>query len=631
MKKCLVLGWWWSTILAGLLSFFQQCSYGFVQPENHVKVRLADLRMSDTKEEEGTLGILDGGKSFSQPDMGAYSSGYSTVFNEQRCQLCEPSFGTIPNDIQGTYYRSGPSMFTAGSIIPPKTSIVQPKVQPVPDGQDMDRMVPHPFDADGALLAITINSVGEVISRLRYVRTNAFNNERRKGLRMYKAMDSTRELGKSDLFSPTFKHHLEPGLNKKRKNTSNTRALYWGKKLITMWEGGLPYKLDDLALSTEGRSQLGGVLKESDPLGGSSVYDSRTNKMLFYCNRQDRTSSELLIHEFNAKFRLEKTIETELPGFALLSGFAATERYYIFVQPPVTANTMQYLLSKEPGKTLQLEDGPSTLHLISRDSSKGTISVEIPYNGISDADLQFINAFEDDDGNIVFDAIRMDSRTIDEKAPQYPWATSLQDFSSKTAKRDLVRYTVRKGSGVSKEVLLDQQCYFGVINPAGSCQKHQYIYVAVGAMGKEVAPPQGIGKFDTRTGEMIHTWMPESYEFCGEPMFAPSTDEDAGLEEDDGYILTVLYNGKMRESELIILSAKDLSLQTRIPLGISAAHGLHGCFSKGDDFKADEINRRAKLADKMESRGNMWNEVKSDFSGLGLRLDDWEDYFGDIL
>jgi len=45
----------------------------------------------------------------------------------------------------------------------------------------------------------------------------------------------------------------------------------------------------------------------------------------------------------------------------------------------------------------------------------------------------------------------------------------------------------------------------------------------------------------------------------------------------------------------------------------------------------EEIDRRARLADKMEGRGNMWNEVKSDFSGLGLRLDDWEDYFGDVL
>jgi hypothetical protein len=27
----------------------------------------------------------------------------------------------------------------------------------------------------------------------------------------------------------------------------------------------------------------------------------------------------------------------------------------------------------------------------------------------------------------------------------------------------------------------------------------------------------------------------------------------------------------------------------------------------------------------------MWNEVKSDFSGLGLRFDDMEEYFGDFF
>ena len=62
-------------------------------------------------------------------------------------------------------------------------------------------------------------------------------------------------------------------------------------------------------------------------------------------------------------------------------------------------------------------------------------------------------------------------------------------------------------------------------------------------------------------------------------------------------------------------------------------HGYHGCFSATEEtgWTAEEIDRRAKLADKMESRGNMWNEVKSDFSGLGLRLDDIEEYFGDFF
>ena len=141
-------------------------------------------------------------------------------------------------------------------------------------------MVKHPFEADGGVLGVTFSGNGTATVRFRYVRTIAFTNERRKGQRLYTGMDSTRELGfdiaqglGNDLHSPMFRHHLLPGLNKKRKNLSNFRAIYWGKRLLSMWEGGQPYKMDGLALSTEGRSQLGGVLLEKDPFGSKMVID----------------------------------------------------------------------------------------------------------------------------------------------------------------------------------------------------------------------------------------------------------------------------------------------------------------------------------------------------------------------
>jgi all-trans-8'-apo-beta-carotenal 15,15'-oxygenase len=151
-------------------------------------------------------------------------------------------------------------------------------------------------------------------------------------------------------------------------------------------------------------------------------------------------------------------------------------------------------------------------------------------------------------------------------------------------------------------------------------------------LGADVAPPQGIAKLDIDTRQ-TEVWIPKEYEFCGEPMFASR--ENASPEEDDGYILSVLYNGKSKESELIILRADAVAVGpiTRLPLGMRVPHGMYGCFTNAEEanWSADEIERRAKLADKMESRGNNWNEVKSDFSGLGLRLDDFEEYFGDIL
>lgn len=47
------------------------------------------------------------------PDMTAFSNGYKTVFNEISCALAEPTVGSLPLDLAGTYYKCGPAMFSA--------------------------------------------------------------------------------------------------------------------------------------------------------------------------------------------------------------------------------------------------------------------------------------------------------------------------------------------------------------------------------------------------------------------------------------------------------------------------------------------------------------------------------------
>jgi len=538
-------------------------------------------------------------------------------------------------------------MFSAGSIAPPKTSIIQPREgAPVPDGQNPKRMIQHPFEADGGVLGVTFPGDGSATARFRYVRTIAFTNERRKGQRLYRGMDSTRELGYgiaegvgNDIHTPLFRHHLQPGLNKKRKNTSNTRAIYWGKRLLSMWEGGQPYKLDSLALSTEGRSLLGGVLEEQDPFGSKMVIDTVKDRALMYRIIQDSKSSQLTTFEFNSDFRLveegdEGKYTIDLPGLAILSDMAATANYALFVQPAVSTS-MQFLFNKEPGKVVSTERAPAILHLVPRvGSSKEPLSLEIPFDGVVEANLQFCNAYEEG-SKIVFDAIRLDGskklkQARSSSTTEWPFVASQEDYNEKASNRSLWRYEVDLNSGtVNKRKLTDMQCYFGGVQPSSTTRKHSHIFMAIGGLGEDVAPPQGIARFDCNSGS-INSWIPEAFEFCGEPMFAPKTNP---LSEDDGYILTVLFNGISEQSELVLFESTDISAGPvcRIPLGIGIPHGLHGCFTDSEEatWSFDEIQRRAKLADKIESRGNLWNEVKSDFSGLGLRFDDMEEYFGD--
>lgn len=263
-------------------------------------------------------------------------------------------------------------------------------------------------------------------------------------------------------------------------------------------------------------------------------------------------------------------------------------------------------------------------------------TIPIPTDPISDSDLHFCNAYEGDDGTVVFDAIRSDSNKVSSAAKSWPWASTIDEYEKSSSRKSLWRYTVNVSSGnVSKERITDKQTYFGIINPSKNTQRHRYVYAAVGSDGNnKVSPPQGIIKVDTENKD-TQTWYPEEFEFCGEPMYAPRKGDDANSKEDSGYILSVLFNGIKKESELIVFEASEIGEGpiSRIPLGIAIPHGLYGVFASNEEcnWSAEEIERRAKLADKMESRGNMWNEVKSDFSGLGLRLDDFEEYFGDIL
>jgi all-trans-8'-apo-beta-carotenal 15,15'-oxygenase len=628
----------------------------------------------------GTIEVLS-----KLPDMEAYSNGYKTRMNEVSFQRCIPTTGKVPNDLVGTYFRSGPAMFSAGSIVPPKTSIVQPRQPPVPDSTDSDRMVRHPFEGDGAIVAITFGpessndersesidssplvsssssstttSDMEVSMRYRFVRTIGFTAERKKGARSYKGMDITRNIGAgigNDMPIPAFRHHLLPGLNKYRKNTSNTRAIFWGKRLFSMWESGLPYKLDARACDTEGKSRFGGaVQRDEDPLGGRMVVDSVTNRAIFYGIQHGIKSSKIITYEFDSSFKLLRggRIEFDVPGFALLTDFAVTSSYVVFVQPDVSVrNSIEYTIgSKDPGTALTIGNGPAQLHLLPRlGSNKQQKTIKIPIDKIDDAldiNVHFINAFESiDKSEVTIDLIRSSDKDMKKgstKELKWPWGRTLDEYQSYASKKSLWRYIVNVSAGtIQKQLLTDQHCYFGTINQQRSAQSYNYIYMNVGSAveNNKASPPQGIAKYSTSSFKM-DVWMPQPYEFCGEPLYARrelngndggTTNDDK--DSDDGYVLSILYNGKIDESELIILNANNIASGPicRIPLGIAIPHGHFGCYESGVIWSSEEIERRAKLSDKIESKGNRWNEVKSDFSGLGLRFDDMEEYFGDFF
>jgi all-trans-8'-apo-beta-carotenal 15,15'-oxygenase len=685
------------------------------------------------------------GSDLDLPDMMAYSKGYQTVFHEIPFHVCHPpSYGIIPNDMKGTYYRVGPAMFSAGSMMPPPTSIVQPKELPTPDGRNQERMVQHPFDGDGAILGITfapkyhpptnpmekkdeeeddqsnrndwddetsrnsMKKVGnddnpkekeydmEVSLRYRFIRTVGFTKEQKKGSRIYRGMDLTRSIYNpigNDIPIPFYKHHLLQGINKLRKNTSNTRAIYWGKRLFTLWEGGQPYKIDDRSCYTDGKSRLGGALqKEEDLLGQKMCYDPLLHHAIFYGIQHQHPiqSTTITTYEFDSTFTLIQSNgrqQYNIPGYAMMHDMIITKHYMIMIQPDVTiSNPMEFFMTKDPGKVLSINpNGGGIIHLFPRSSAtKQTYqTIRIPPNHqYTEANIQLIHAYEDDDDNdndtIIIDCIKSQypiTSSTSATTLLWPWGRTLQEYQSLTTKKALFRYTIhiKTNQLIDQLLLYDTHCYFGTINPQYHIQKYSYLYMNIGRCGTHNVPFQGICQFNVKNGT-VKQWIPESYEFCGEPMYAPKVTSPTSSDqhpittaakevddEDSGYIISILWNGRDEYNEILIFSASDIAKGpiTRIPIGGPSSqnpldrktadatttttvpnitpnkyiipHGHFGCYVPNVSWSADEIERRVKLSNKIESRGSLWNEVKSDFSGLGLRLDDIEEYFGDFF
>ena len=113
-----------------------------------------------------------------------------------------------------------------------------------------------------------------------------------------------------------------------------------------------------------------------------------------------------------------------------------------------------------------------------------------------------------------------------------------------------------------------------------------------------VSPQAGVLKTDCDEPAGSQIWLPEPHEFCGEVLFAPRGGADGGsADEDDGYLLTLCFDGKRGTSSLLVLDAKRVSDGPicRLPLSDDASasslpddaqiagpgHGLHAAWLPG--------------------------------------------------
>lgn len=474
-------------------------------------------------------------KSYSKQE---WLQGYQSQPTEYNYQI-ENIRGEIPLNLEGTLFRNGPGLL------------------------DINGMpIHHPFDGDGMISAITIKD-GKAHYRNAYVKTQAFLEEQAEGKILYRGVFGTQKPG--GIFNNIFDLRL--------KNIANTNVIYWGNKLLALWEAAEPHRLNPQNLETIGIDYLDGILSSGDAFAAHPRIDSHCDlddgqPCLVNFAIKPGLSTNIVLYEINPQGKLLRKYEHVTPGFAFIHDFAITPNYCLFFQNAVTYNPLPYLFGlKGAGECVNFQpDKPTKILVIPRQSPHTPVKVLEVNAGFI---FHHANAFEADNG------IYVDSVCY-KNLPQVDPSSSYQGVDFETLDPgQLWRFKLDLDKEeVEKEIVESRCCEFPAMNGDRQGREYRYLYLGAADHPTKNAPLQAILKIDHQTGDrQFYSFAPHG--FVGEPVFVPKPDATA---EDQGWILTLVYNGQRHASELVILAAENinqgpiatLQLQHHVP------YGLHG-------------------------------------------------------
>lgn len=505
-------------------------------------------------------------------DRAQWQRGYRSLKQEYDYWIDEVE-GEIPPQLTGTLFRNGPGLFDI-------------------NGQPIH----HPFDGDGMVCAIAFQN-GRAHFRNRYIRTEGYVAEQQAGKILYRGVFGTAKSGGwlSNLF------------DLKLKNIANTNIIYWGGKLLALWEAAEPHRLDPAALETYGLDYLDGVLQPGDPFGAHPWVDpggeTGTPRLINFSIKTG-LSSKITVFEFDPSGKLLCQHAASVPGFCFIHDFAITPNYSIFFQNPVHFNPLPFLagvrsaaecIQFQPTKATKIiliprkgegdgetgrrgdgEQTPSSFmgHPSSLPSHSSLLS-PLLFETHSGFVFHHANAFEDGD-EVVIDSICYESLPSVEPGSDFRDV----DFAALDPGQ-LWRFRVNLITGEIRRYMLEGRCCeFPTLHPARVGRSHRFLYFAAAHAPTGNAPNQAIVKVDVESSDR-QLWSAAPWGYVSEPVFVPRHPNHAQLvgAEDDGWILTMVLDARSDRSAIVILNAHDLRQVARLNLKHHVPYGLHGSFT----------------------------------------------------
>jgi len=473
----------------------------------------------------------------SEPAEAVFRS-YETVAEESDQDLTIVE-GEIPGDLRGVLYRNGSGRMERAGVF-----------------------YGHPFDGDGMVSRFAFTHLG-IHYRNRFVRTRGYVEEEIAGRILYRNFGTNIPGGiLKNLFRVRF------------KNAANTSVIHHGGSLLALWEGGPPHRLDPETLDTLGVHDFNGALADPDPvmrlLRGRELAFSAHPKVdptsgdLYNFGVAMGLKPELKLYRVDRKGRMDPSTGVELDALGFLHDFAWTPNWRVFLFGPLTFDVPSMLLGlKPPIACASFAPARSTqLILIPRD---GGVPVRF-YTGPCFV-FHFCNAFEDGSGRILADGLRYE-RFPDVAPFQDLPRTGFGDFPRMTATRFVL--DPKKGT-VTEEKLSDHPGELPRIHPQRVGRPYRFFWMSATPIEWRGPYLSGVCKVDTeKRNTVFRDFAPH---LTSEPMFVPRMGSDR---EDDGWVLVTLFRDDERITDLLVLSAEDLSTICRARLPHHESPGFHG-------------------------------------------------------
>ncbi len=478
---------------------------------------------------------------------GDWRTGYESLKQEFDYRIDDVE-GQIPSELQGTLFRNGPGLLDV-------------------NGQ----RIHHPFDGDGMISRITFSN-GHAHFRNRFIRTAAYLEEQKAGKILYRGVFGTQKSG----------GWLANAFDFKLKNIANTNVIYWGGKLLALWEAADPHRLDPYTLETLGKEHFNSVLSEGEAFAAhprfdpSCAADDGAPCMVNFSIKPGR-SSTITIFEIDLTGKVVRKHAHSVPGFTFIHDFAITPNYCIFFQNSIAFNPIPFTLGlRGAGECVKFQPNQPTRVIViprnppqERRESRGVQILETQSSGFV---FHHANAFEVGD-EIVVDSICYES---------LPEAESGSDFREvdfdALKPGHLWRFHLNlKEKNVHGELTVDHCCEFPAVHPDHMGRPYRYLYLGAAHAQTGNSPLQAFMKVDLESGER-QLWSAAPRGFASEPVFVP---RPGSKKEDDGWLLALVYNSEHHRSDVVILDANDFSKEpvARLHLLHHVPYGLHGSFT----------------------------------------------------